>query len=54
MTSDTGSRVRFHAHKNLAREEFEVAGISSPQQFSCVDWEIVHSALATVPRMFQV
>ena len=54
MTSDTGSSVRFHAHKNLARTEFEAAGILSHQQFSRVDWEIVHGSLTTVPRMFQV
>jgi len=54
MTSDTGSSVRFHAHNNLARKEFNAAGILSLQQFSRVDWEIVHNALTTVPRMFQV
>jgi hypothetical protein len=54
MTSDTGSSVRFHAHKNLAGKEFNAAGILTLQQFSRVDWEIVHSALTTVPRMFQV
>ena len=34
MTSDTGSSVRFHGHKNLARKEFNAAGILSLQQFS--------------------
>ena len=33
MTSDTGSSVQFHAYKNLARTEFEAAGILSHQQF---------------------
>ncbi len=54
MTSDTGSSVRFHAHKNLARDEFDAAEILSPQQFSRVNWEVVHSVFTTVPRMFQV
>ena len=54
MTSDTVSSVRFHAHKNLARKNINAARILSLQQFSRVDWEIVHSALTTVPRMFQV
>jgi hypothetical protein len=54
MTSDTVSSVRFHAHKNLARKNINAARILSLQQFSRVDWEIVHSALITVPRMFQV
>jgi hypothetical protein len=34
MTPDTGSSVRFHAHKTLAQEEFDAAGILSFQQFS--------------------
>ncbi len=34
MTSDTRSSVRFHAQKNLARNEFNAAGILSLQQFS--------------------
>jgi hypothetical protein len=34
MTSDTGSSVRFHAHKTLAQEEFNAAGILSFQKFS--------------------
>ncbi len=54
MTSDTGSSVRFHAHKNQALEEFDAAGILSFQQFTRVDWEIIHDVLTTVPRMFQV
>jgi hypothetical protein len=54
MTSDTGSSIRYHAHKHLAREELAAAGVLTFQQFDRVDWEIVHSALTTVPRMFQV
>jgi len=54
MMSDTRSSIQFHAHKNLAREEFDAARILSFQQFTRVDWEIVHNVLTTVPRMFQV
>jgi hypothetical protein len=54
MTSNTGSSIRYHAHKNLAREEFDTAGVLSFRKFDQVDWEIMHSALMTVPRMFQV
>ena len=54
MTSDTGSSVWFHAHKNLAWKEFNAAGILPFQQFDQVDWVIVHMALTTVTRMFQV
>ncbi len=52
MMSDTGSSIRYHAHKNLAREEFDVAGVLSFQQYDRVDWETVHSALMAVPRIF--
>jgi hypothetical protein len=48
MTSDTGSSVWFHAHKNLARKEFNVAGILTFRQFDQVDWVIVHIVLTTV------
>ncbi len=54
MTSDTGASIQYHAHKNLARFEFDAAGILSHTQFSKVDWDIVHDALTTFPRMFQV
>ena len=54
MMSDTGSSIRYHAHKNIAREELDAAGILVFQQFNQVDWEIVHSPLTTVSRMFQV
>ncbi len=54
MTSDTRASIRYHTHKNLARSEFDAAAILSHTQFSKVDWDIVHDALTTVPRMFQV
>jgi hypothetical protein len=52
MTSNTGGSIRYHAHKKLARAEFDAAGILSFAQFAKVDWEIVHDALMTVPHMF--
>jgi hypothetical protein len=54
MRSDTGISIRYHSHKHLAREEFNAAGVLSFQQFDRVDWEIMHSALMTIPIMFQV
>jgi hypothetical protein len=54
MTSDTGHYIRFHAHQQLAREEFSAAGILTMAQFDLVDWHVVHSTLSSVPRMFQV
>ena len=37
MTSNSGSSIRYHAHKNLAREELDAAGMLSFQQFGQVD-----------------
>ena len=54
MTLDTGHYIRFHAHQELAREEFAAAGILMKVQFDLVDWHVVHSTLSGVPRMFQV
>ncbi len=54
MTSDMGSSIRYQAHKHLARDELATAGVLAFEQFNQVDWEVVHSALTTVPRMFQV
>ena len=54
MTSDTGPRLRFWAHKHLARAFYEEARVLNNDQFDEVDWESVHSALYSVPRLFQV
>jgi hypothetical protein len=54
MTSDTGHYIRFHAHQQLAREEFAAAGILTKVRFDFMDWHVVHSTLSGVPRMFQV
>jgi hypothetical protein len=39
MASDTGVKIRYHSHRQLAREEFEAAGILTPTQFDRVDWD---------------
>jgi hypothetical protein len=54
MTLDTSPYLRYYAHRQLARDEFLAAGVLSYNQFDKVDWEIVHGALSSVPRMFQV
>jgi hypothetical protein len=37
MTSDMGNSVRYYAHRKLAREEFDTAGILSFTQLAQVD-----------------
>jgi hypothetical protein len=54
VTSDKGERVRFWAHRQLARGRFHDAKILFGEQFDLVDWEMVHTALSRVPRMFQI
>ena len=54
ITPDSADRLRFWAHKRLARETFAAAGILHHSQIDLVDWEAVHAALHSVPRMFQV
>ena len=45
------TKVLGTSHK--ARKVFSEAGILSHAQFDKVDWEMVHPALHSVPRMFQ-
>ena len=54
VTSNSGARVRFWAHKDLARAFFSERKILFPQEFDLADWEMVHSALNFVPRLFQI
>ena len=55
MTSDTGSHVRYAAHKCLAREFFNSYKVLFPNQFDEVDWKNVnHTLTDCVPRLFQV
>jgi hypothetical protein len=54
MMSDTGHHIRYHAHRQLAREEIDVAKVLTTAQFDLVDWQMVHITLSSVPWMFQV
>ena len=53
MTSDTGEHIRYSAHKTLAKEVFHSLKILTAEQFDEVDWQHVHLALHSVPRLFQ-
>lgn len=54
MTSDTASHIRFHAHRELAKDFFEEYEVLDREQFEEVDWDNVYAALELVPRMFQI
>ena len=54
ITPDSADWLRFRAHKRLARETFVAASVLHYSQFDQVDWDAVHAALHSVPRVFQV
>ena len=54
LTSDKGERLRFWAHRQMAKSHFHEKSILFAQQFDMVDWDSIHTALRRVPRMFQI
>ena len=54
ITLDRSDRLRYYAHKQIARHEFHNAKVLASGQFDQVDWEMVHRALTNVPKMFQI
>ncbi len=54
LSSETGPRLRFHAHRQLAKSLFHRKKILSSKEFKEVDWESVHRMLHSVPKLFQV
>ena len=54
ITTDSGPSIRFAVHKQLVEQFFYDNGLLSSTQFGEVDWRVVHSALHSVPRMFQI
>ena len=53
LTSDKGDRIRFWAHRQLAKECFYESKLMF-EEFELVDWEMVYAALHNVPRLFQI
>jgi hypothetical protein len=54
MTSDIDHHIQYHAHQQLAREEFDAARVLTTAQFDLVNWQMVHITLSSLPQMFQV
>jgi hypothetical protein len=46
--------LRYWAHRSLAKERFYQLDIMYSQQFELVDWEMVHSQLNSIPKLFQL
>ncbi len=54
MTSDTGDAIQFWAHHRLAREALVDGKVLVAQKFDAIAREAVHTALHSVPQMFQL
>jgi hypothetical protein len=54
MTSDTSDKIRFWAHRRLAREAMVDSKILLGRQFDGIAWEAAYDALHSVPQMFQL
>jgi hypothetical protein len=54
LTSDSGSLIRFEAHRQEARQLFHQQKVLDPAQFDLVAWPYVYKALHEVPKMFEI
>ena len=54
ISSDTGARIRFWAHKQLSEELYRNLRILLPGQFKEVDCEMFHLVLHELSQMFQI
>ncbi len=54
LTSDKGEKLKFCVQQQQARSYFHDANIDYGLQFDTIDWEMVHTMLWGVPRMFQI
>ncbi len=54
LTSDKGEKLKFWVQRQQARLYFHDANIFYGPQFDTIDWEMVHTMLWGIPRMFQI
>ena len=52
MSSDTGAKICFWAHKQPAKDLYRNLRILLSDEFKEVDWDMVHLALHELPGMF--
>jgi hypothetical protein len=53
MMSNTGEQIRFRAHRQLAKDFFNIHKILLHSQFKSIDWVSIHQTLHNLPRLFQ-
>jgi hypothetical protein len=49
-----GDHLRFWSHLKMARSTYHSLNILDSNQFDLIDWEMVHSLLCGVPKLFQL
>ncbi len=54
LTSDKGDRLKFWVQQQQARSFYHNTDIIYGLQFDTIDWEMVHTTLCCIPRMFQI
>ena len=54
MTTDTGTSIKFWAHRRLALEAMVKGRILLGEQFELIAWEMVAQGLHGTPKMFQI
>jgi hypothetical protein len=54
LTPESQSGMRFWIERQLAKTYLADLRVLSLAQFEQVDWDVVHTALESVPRMFQI
>lgn len=54
VTSASGPLVRYWCHRRVAKAFYSEKNLLYPREFESLDWEMVHEALSTVPRLFQI
>ncbi len=54
LKSDKGEKLKFWVQWQQARSYFYNADIVYGPQFDTIDWEMVHTTLCCVPRIFQI
>ena len=54
LSSDMDKYVRFHVHKQIAKEVLAKLRILNEDQFEEIEWRMVWNALKEAPRMFQI
>jgi hypothetical protein len=53
MTSNTGEQICFGAHRQLAKDFFNIRKILSHSQFKSINWVSIYQMLHDLPRLFQ-